>query len=55
MPVFINELITDVPQGTEGQGEAPARENSLPVSPPEYELLDTLKLIEERQQRLEFD
>lgn len=55
MPVFINEVITEVPQSTSNREEVRAPESATPVSSPEYDLLDMLKLNEERQQRLKFD
>lgn len=55
MPVFINEVIAEVPQSPSNAEEVRASETVMPVSSPEYELLDMLRLNEERQRRLQFD
>ena len=55
MPVFINEVNAEVPQAVVPESKAHAKEEQVNVSLPEYEFLQTLKIIEERQQRLEFD
>ena len=55
MPVFINEVITDaVPNVVPPSTQQPAQE-AMPISRPEYELMSTLSLLNERQTRLQFD
>lgn len=55
MPVFINEMITEVaPTVVPAATQQPAQE-AMPVSPAEYELVQTLNLMSERQARLRFD
>lgn len=55
MPVFINEVIAEVPAAPvpDTHSQAPQQQTTLP--PSEYELLQTLNIIEERRQRLLFD
>ncbi len=55
MPVFINEITAEVPQSPVPEVQAQAIQEQSPVTQPEYEFLKSLSLIEERQQRLEFD
>lgn len=55
MPILINELVANVPDTTVSQQQANPAENRMPVSQPEYELIKTLALLEERKKRLEFD
>ncbi len=55
MPVFINEMITEAaPEVVPSSTQQPAQE-AMPVSQPEYELVQTLNLMSERQARLRFD
>ncbi len=55
MPVFINEVTTDVSTPVVSTNESQASETRIPVSQPEFEFLKTLTLIEERRERLQFD
>ena len=55
MPVFINEVIAEIPQPVVPNADSKPVEERMPVSEPEYQLMQTLSLIEERQQRLQFD
>lgn len=55
MPVIVNEVITQVTPEVVPATTAQAPQTSTPVSLPEYELLQTLNLIQERQARLQFD
>jgi hypothetical protein len=55
MPVFINEVTAEVPQAQVPEVDAQAPETRSQVSQPEYEILATMNLLEERRQRLEFD
>lgn len=55
MPVFINEVIAEVSQPVVQRTQADAAEDRMPASEPEYEFMQTLTLLEERQQRLQFD
>jgi hypothetical protein len=55
MPVFINEVTTEVEQAVVPATESNASESRMPVTPPEFEFLQTLTLVEERRQRLEYD
>ena len=55
MPVFINEMIAEVtppvvPPATQQPAQA-----TMPLSPPEYELVKMLNRMNERQVRLQFD
>ena len=55
MPVFINEVIAEVPQAVVPETQTAPVEDRMPISDAEYELMQTLSLLEERQQRLQFD
>lgn len=55
MPVFINEVTAEVPQSPVPEVQSKAPQEQSPVTQPEYELLKSLSLIEERRQRLEYD
>lgn len=55
MPVFINEVTTDVTPPVVPASESQAPETRVSVSQPEFEFLKTLTLIEERRERLQFD
>lgn len=55
MPVFINEVSAEIPQPPVPQVQAQPLEDRVSVSQPEYELMLTLSIIEERKQRLDFD
>ncbi len=55
MPVFINEVTAEVPQAPVADVQSKPIQERMPVTEPEYQLLQTLNLIEERRQRLEFD
>jgi hypothetical protein len=55
MPVIINEVITQVSPESVPASSAQAPQSATPVSQPEYELLNTLNLIQERQARLQID
>lgn len=55
MPVFINEVSVEVPQPVVTETQSEAAEDRMPVSMPEFTLLQTLTLLEERRQRLQFD
>lgn len=55
MPVIISEVITEVPQEVVPENQSVSVESSMPVSQPEFEFMQTLALLEERQQRLRFD
>lgn len=55
MPVFINEITAEVPQGPVPEVQSEATQELSTVTLPEYEFLQSLNLIEERRQRLEFD
>jgi len=55
MSVIINEVVTQVtPEPVPGTS-AQAPQSATPVTLPEYELLQTLNLIQERQARLQID
>ena len=55
MPVFINEVVAEVPPAPvpETQSQPPQQQTALPAS--EYELLQSLNIIEQRRERLLFD
>ncbi|HWK55469.1 MAG TPA: hypothetical protein VNR18_13915 [Hyphomicrobiales bacterium] len=55
MPILINELVTTVPDNPVPQMQANPMQDRVPVTQPEYEVIKTLDLLEERRQRLEFD
>jgi hypothetical protein len=55
MPVVINEVVTQVTPEVVPATSAQAPQTITPVTQPEYELLQTLNLIQERQARLQFD
>ena len=55
MPVIINEVITQVTPETVPVTSAQAPQSATPVTTAEYELLQTLNLIQERQARLHID
>ncbi|ACE84862.1 hypothetical protein [Cellvibrio japonicus] len=55
MPVVINEVVTDITPEPVPAIHAQAPQGATPVTQPEYELLQTLNLIQERQARLQFD
>jgi len=55
MPVFINEMITEVTPATVPQTTQQPAQGTMPLSPPEYEMVKMLNLINERQARLQFD
>lgn len=55
MPIFINEVTTEVPQPVAAETERQPVPERMPLSQPEQELLQTLTLIEERRARLLFD
>lgn len=55
MPVFINEMIAEVTPSVVPQTTQQPAQASMPLSPPEYELVKMLNLINERQARLQFD
>ena len=55
MPVFINDVITEVaPSVVPESIQQPAAE-AMPISQAEYELVRTLSLMTERLARLQFD
>ncbi len=54
MPVFINEVSVEVPQVVP-ETQSQSVEDRMPLSAPEFTLLQTLALLEERRQRLQFD
>jgi len=55
MPVFINEVSVEVPQPVVPETQSQPVEDRMPVTLPEFTLLQTLALLEERRQRLQFD
>lgn len=55
MPIFIDEVSAEVSQTVVPQVESQPLEDRTPVVQPQFELLKTLNLIEERKKRLEFD
>lgn len=55
MPVFINEVSAEIPQAPIAETQSQAPQEQTPVTQPEYEFMQNLNLIKERQQRLEFD
>jgi hypothetical protein len=55
MPIVINEVITEVSPSVVPAATAQPMEERMPVSPPEYELIQTLSIVAERQARLQFD
>ena len=55
MPVIINEVITQVTPEPVPNTSAQSLQSATPVTQPEYELLYTLNLIQERHARLQID
>ncbi len=55
MPVFINEVITEVTPAVVPAATARPAQEAMPVTAPEYELVQTLSVMSERQARLQFD
>jgi hypothetical protein len=55
MPVIINEVLTQVSPESVPASSTQAPQGATPVTQPEYELLNTLNLIQERQARLQID
>ncbi len=55
MPVVINEMITEMaPTVVPAATQAPAQ-TAAPLAQPEFELVQTLSILRERQARLQFD
>jgi hypothetical protein len=55
MPVIINEMVTEIgPQVVPAATAQPVSE-SMPVSQPEFELVQTISIMNERVARLQFD
>lgn len=48
-------MLANVPDATVPQQQVNPAEDRMPVAQPEYELIKTLALLEERKKRLEFD
>ncbi len=55
MPVIINEVTTQITPEPVPTTSAHAPQSATPVTMPEYELLNTLNIIQERQARLQID
>lgn len=55
MPVIINEVVTQVTPESVPSTSSQSPQSAAPVTLPEYELLSTLNLIQERQARLQID
>lgn len=55
MPVFINEVSAQIPQAPVPEVQSKPAPEQVNVTQPEYEFIQTLHIIEERRQRLEFD
>lgn len=55
MPILINEMTTEIAPAIVPASEAKPLAENMSVQEPEYELLQTLQLIEERRLRLQFD
>lgn len=55
MPVFINEVVTEVSPDVVPPATQQPKQEAMPVTRPEYELVSTLSLLDERQARLQFD
>jgi hypothetical protein len=55
MPIFIEEVSAEVSQTVVPQVESQPLEGRVTVVQPQFEFLQTLNLLEERKQRLEFD
>lgn len=55
MPVFINEVITEVAPSVVPQATQQPAQAATPLAQSEYELVQTLSVLSERQARLQFD
>lgn len=55
MPILINEVLAEVEPVRVPTGEAPPPPESTPLAQTEFELVQTLALIEERRRRLLVD
>lgn len=55
MPVIINEMVTEVSPTVVPAATAQPVAESMPISPPEFELIQTISVMNERLARLQFD
>ena len=55
MPVIINEMVTEVSPAVVPAAIAQPVSESMPVSQPEFELVQTISIMNERIARLQFD
>jgi hypothetical protein len=55
MPVLINEVVAEVVEAVVPEVESMPLSQQAPLSPTEFEMAQTLALLEERRERLKID